>query len=54
MDAATTTALASRLNDETYPEFYEHPGELIEEHDPDADRRAAQEIIAMLTEAYGL
>jgi hypothetical protein len=35
-------------------ELYEHPGELIEEDDPVADRRAAQEIVTLLTEAYAL
>ncbi|TYB71160.1 hypothetical protein FXF51_01620 [Nonomuraea sp. PA05] len=47
-------SLGDELNDETYPELYEHPGALIEEDDPVADRRAAQEIITLLTEAYGL
>jgi hypothetical protein len=35
-------------------ELFEHPGQLIETDDPVADRRAAQEIVTMLTEAYGL
>ncbi|MGR6921229.1 hypothetical protein ACU635_43895 [[Actinomadura] parvosata] len=42
------------LSEGEWPELYEHPGQLIEEHDPDADRRAAQEIVVLLTEAYGL
>jgi hypothetical protein len=42
------------LNEDDWPELYEHPGELIEEDDADEDRDAAQEIVTLLTKAYGL
>ncbi|SEU46334.1 hypothetical protein [Nonomuraea wenchangensis] len=47
-------AESGELNEDEWPELYEHPDELIEEHDPDADRSAAQEIVTLLTEAWGL
>ncbi|MEU7855164.1 hypothetical protein [Nonomuraea sp. NPDC049141] len=46
--------LAGELDPEVYPELYEHPDKLIEEDDPDADRRAAQEIVTLLTAVFGL
>lgn len=47
-------AKSGDLNEGEWPELYEHPGELIEEDDLAADRRAAQEIVTLLTEVYGL
>jgi hypothetical protein len=47
-------SIGDELDPETYPEMYDEYDELIEEDDPDADRRAAQEIVTLLIEAYGL